>query len=168
VMPYLSTIGIARSTSSFVASGLTIFSVVGRLSFGWFGDKFDKRRVISAGYAMLALSLLLFAMVNDVGTWLLVPFLIFFGIGYGGPIPVFPAIIREYYGRSRLGTLFGLLTGVGAIGMTVGTPLAGWIYDTLGSYQVAWFSYAGVMLIGLISTATAPALGSIRSVNGKN
>ncbi len=168
VMPYLSTIGIARSTSSLVASGLTVFSVVGRLSFGWFGDKYDKRWVIATGYAMLALSILLFGFVDAVGAWLLVPFLIFFGIGYGGPIPVFPAILREYFGRARLGTIFGLLAGVGAIGMAVGPPLAGWIYDSLGSYQIAWFAFAGVIIVGIVSTATAPSVGNIMPVTGKN
>jgi len=147
---------------------LTVFSVVGRLSFGWFGDRFDKRWVIAIGYAMLALSILLFGFVDAVGVWLLVPFLIFFGIGYGGPIPVFPAILREYFGRARLGTIFGLVAGVGAIGMAVGAPLAGWIYDSLGSYQVAWFASVGVAIVGMVSMAMAPSVGNIMPITGKN
>jgi MFS family permease len=168
VMPYLSTIGIARSTSSLVASGLSLTSILGRFSFGWFGDRYDKRRVTALGYGLLCLSTLLFGFVDAVGAWLLVPFLILFGVGFGGPVPVLPAMLREYFGRARLGTIFGLASGVGAIGLAVGAPLAGWIYDSLGSYQVAWFAFTGVVVVGMVSMLTAPSVGTITPVAGKH
>ena len=43
IMPYLSTIGITRSNASLVASSLPLTSIMGRLSFGWLGDRFDRR-----------------------------------------------------------------------------------------------------------------------------
>jgi MFS family permease len=166
VMPYLSTIGIARTTSSLVASGIPVISVCGRLSFGWFGDKYDKRRVVALAFALLSLSILLFGLIMAIGTWLLVPFLILLGIGFGGPVPVLPAILRGYYGRANLGTIFGLVSGIAAIGMATGAPLAGWIYDSLGSYQTAWFAFTGVAVVGFVSMITAPSIGQkIPAVN---
>jgi len=38
VMPYLSSIGIARITSGFIASAIPLLSITGRLGFGWPGD----------------------------------------------------------------------------------------------------------------------------------
>ena len=45
VMPYLSSIGIARATSSLMAGAIPLFSISGRLGFGWLGDKLDKRQI---------------------------------------------------------------------------------------------------------------------------
>ncbi|MFC1893060.1 MFS transporter [Chloroflexota bacterium] len=52
VMPYLSSIGIARSTSSIIASATPLASIGGRLGFGWLGDRLDKRWLTTAGLAL--------------------------------------------------------------------------------------------------------------------
>jgi MFS transporter, OFA family, oxalate/formate antiporter len=157
VMPYLNTAGIARSLSSMVASMIPIVSILGRLSFGWFGDRFDKRRTMATGFALLCVSMLLFNAVASTGFWLLVPFIILCGFGYGGPIPLLAGIIREYFGRKRLGTILGFIMGITLIGSIVGPPMAGWIFDIFGSYRVAWLACAGITAAGLISILTIPS-----------
>jgi sugar phosphate permease len=160
VMPYMSSIGIPRMTSSLVASAIPLTSIGGRLSFGWFGDRFDKRRVTAVGLILVGLSMLFFSYVATVGTWLLVLFVILFGIGYGGPVPMSAALVREYFGKARLGTILGLAMGVTYIGSIVGPPLAGWVYDTYGSYQGAWLALAGVAIVGMLSFVTAPSVSN--------
>lgn len=160
VMPYLSSIGIPRMTSSLVASAIPLVSIGGRLSFGWFGDRFDKRWVTALGLALISLSLLCFSYVATVGTWLLAPFIIFFGIGYGGPVPMSAALVREYFGKARLGTILGLATGIAYIGSIVGPPLAGWVFDSFGSYQGAWFTILGVSIAGIVSLITTPSISN--------
>jgi MFS family permease len=159
VMPYLSSIGIPRGTSGWVAMAAQLMTIAGRLSFGWFGDRFDKRRLTAMGMALLGLSMIMFNYVHFAGMWLMIMFVIVFGIGYGGPVPMTAALVREYFGRARLGTILGLVTGVVYVGSLIGTPLAGWIYDTYGSYQVAWFIMAGMAFAGMISLITAPPAG---------
>jgi MFS family permease len=168
VMPYLSSIGIPRATSSVVAMSVSLVTIAGRLGFGWFGDRFDKRRVTAVGMALMVIGMLLFNYVDVGGMWLLVVFIIVFGIGYGGPVPMSAALVREYYGRARLGTLLGLTTGVAYVGSLIGPPLAGWMYDTYGSYQGAWFVMTGVSFIGMVSFITAPPAGGAMPVTGKS
>ena len=160
VMPYLSTIGITRSFSSLVASAIALTSILGRLSFGWLGDRFDKRRVTALGFVLTGLGLLFFGYVSTAGTWVLVPSLVFIGLGYGGPVPMMPALLREYFGRVRLATVLGLVMGVAALGSMVGPPLAGLAFDKFGNYQVAWFGFAGLVIAGMISLVTTPSVGS--------
>lgn len=160
VMPYLSSIGLTRSFSSLVASAIPLTSIVGRLSFGWLGDKFDKRRVTALGFVLTSLGLLSFGYLATARTWMLVPFLVFIGLGYGGPIPMMPALLREYFGRVRLATVLGLAMGVAALGGMVGPLLAGLAFDRLGSYQVAWFGFAGLLVAGIISLVTTPSVGT--------
>lgn len=156
VMPYLSTVGIARSTASLVASVLPITSVLGRLSFGWIGDRFDKRWVAAISCALVSLSMLFFNLVASGGPWLLLPFIILFGLGWGGNVPMQPALLREYFGRARLGSIMGMVVGMISLGSILGSPLAGWVFDKLGSYHGAWSALAGITIIGTISLLTTP------------
>jgi len=151
VMPYLSSIGIARSASSLVATAIPVISIGGRFGLGWLGDKLDKRLVTAGTFAMLGLGTLCFAYVSSAGTWLLVLFLILYGIGYGGSITLRPSLVREYFGRSKFGTLFGLTTGIAWIGNMTGPVLAGWAYDNWGTYQGIWFIFAGLSIPALIA-----------------
>jgi MFS family permease len=160
VMPYLSSIGLTRSFSSLVASAIPATSIVGRLSFGWFGDKFDKRRVAALGFVLASLGLLALGYVTTARTWMLLPSIVFVGLGYGGPVPMMPSLLREYFGRVRLATVLGLVMGVAALGGMVGPPLAGLAFDRLGSYQVAWFGFAGLVIAGMISLLTTPPVGN--------
>jgi len=133
---------------------------VGRLSFGWLGDKFDKRRVTTLGLVLTSLGLLSFGYVATARTWMFVPFLVFIGLGYGGPVPMMPALLREYFGRVRLGTVLGLVMGTAALCGMAGPPLAGLGFDILGSYQVVWFGFAGLVVAGMISLVTTPSVGN--------
>jgi MFS family permease len=158
VMPYLSSIGIPRATSSLVAMAVPLVTIAGRLSFGWFGDRFDKRKVTASGMALMTIGMLLFNYIDIAGAWLLVVFIIIFGIGYGGPVPMSVALIREYFGRASLGTILGLAMGVAYVGSLIGPPLAGGLYDAYGSYRGAWFIMAGVAFVGMISLIITPSV----------
>jgi len=156
VMPYLSSIGIARSTSSLVATATPLMSIGGRLGLGWLGDKFDRRRVVAGAFAMMVFGALCFGYASTVGTWLLVPFIILFGMGYGGGSVMRPSLTREFFGRTNFGTVFGLIIGINMLGNIIGPPLAGWAFDNWGSYQDIWFVFAGLVAVAIISVLTIP------------
>jgi MFS family permease len=152
VMPYLSNIGVARSTSSIVATAVPLASILGRLSFGWFGDRFNRKTTTAVGFAMMGLGMFCFGYTATAGTWLLVPFLVLFGIGYGGLNVMRPSLIHEYFGRRSFGTVFGLIIGINMAGSIGGPALAGWVFDTRGSYQIAWLTMSAIPVAALIAT----------------
>ena len=156
VMPYLSSIGIARSTSSLVASAIPLASIGGRLGFGWLGDRFDSRWGAVVCFALIGFSLLLFSHVAAGGIWLLVSFLILFSTGWGGSVAMRVALIRKHFGRSRFGTMHGFTAGIMMVGNIAGAPLAGWVFDKSGSYQGAWLAFAGVSIAAIVLIATTP------------
>jgi MFS family permease len=160
VMPYLSSIGFTRSFSSLVAIAIPSASIVGRLSFGWLGDRFGKMQMAALGFVLAALGLLAFGYVATIGSWILLPSLIVIGLGWGGPVPIMPALVRQYFGRVRLATILGLVMGVAALGSMAGPPLAGLAFDRLGSYQVAWLGFAGLLVAGIVSLVTIPSVRS--------
>jgi MFS family permease len=162
IMPYLSSINIPRASSSLVASGIPLASILGRLTFGWFGDKFDKRRVAVVGFLFTILGLLLLNYIDIIGMWILIPFVIIFGIGFGGPVPLALSMLLGYFGRVRPSTIVGLFMGVVVIGSLVGPPLTGWIFDRYGSYQIAWYAFVGVTFAGMIILSINPPVNGTR------
>jgi MFS family permease len=166
IMPYLSNINIPRSRSSLVASGIPLASILGRLTFGWFGDRFDKRRIAAIGFVFTILGLLLLNYIDTIGMWTLIPFVIIFGIGFGGPVPLALSMLVGYFGRVRPSTVVGLFMGVVVIGSIVGPPLTGWIFDRYDSYQIAWFAFVGVVIAGIIILSIIPPVnGNLPSEN---
>ena len=69
-------------------------------------------------------------------------------------------LLREYFGRTKFGTIFGFAMGVMMLGQVVGAPLAGWVFDNWGSYQGIWLAFAGLAVIALALVATTPRLHS--------
>ena len=157
VMPYLSSIGVGRSVSGLVATAIPLVSIGGRLGLGWLGDKVDRRLVATGAFAMMIFGLLCFGYSSSAGIWLLVPFTILFGIGYGGSSALRVSLVREYFGRTNFGTVFGLITCVNMIGNILGPFIAGLAFDNWGSYQYIWFLFAGLAVISVISVLTIPS-----------
>lgn len=166
-MPYLSSIGISRATGSIAAGSIPVMSVAGRLSFGWFGDRQDKRRITAIGIGLTGISLFGFGFLDRSAAWLLALFLVLFSIGYGGPVPMIPALLREYFGRNHLGSIVGFSQGLAMIGSITGQPLAGFVFDTYGQYQAAWIAFAVVNVFGALSVLSAPkSTEQLQSPNG--
>ena len=43
------------------------------------------------------------------------------------------------------------------VGNISGAPLAGWIYDTWGSYEGAWLGFGALTLLGAVMVITLPS-----------
>jgi predicted MFS family arabinose efflux permease len=162
VMPYLTSIGISRSLGSIAAGAIPVMSIGGRLSFGWFGDRQDKRHITAIGFGLTGISLFGFAYLDRFGGWLLAPVIVLLSIGYGGPVPMIPAMLRECFGRRHLGSIIGFSQGMAMVGSLTGQTLAGFVFDTYGSYQAAWIGFAVVNFLGVLSILSAPRIGERR------
>jgi MFS family permease len=77
-----------------------------------------------------------------------------FGFGYGGAMAIYALVAREYFGERVIGTAFGGIFFLSAIGMGLGTYAGGWLFDVFGSY---WSLHLGSTLVG--TAAILVALG---------
>ncbi|MBU2498551.1 MAG: MFS transporter [Proteobacteria bacterium] len=156
IMPYLSSVGVGRMSSSLVAGALPVASIGGRIGFGWLGDKHNKRLASAAGFLLIGLGLLLFDYAARDGSWTLLLFLALFGTGWGANVTLRATLLREYFGRERFGTIHGFIIGIMMMGNIAGAPVAGWAFDRWGSYQGVWFAFSGVAIAAMVIMATLP------------
>jgi len=146
-MPYLEHIGYSRYRASIVAMMIPVMSIVGRLGIGWVSDFISRRVIFLLTVVGLIVGVVLF--FNAHLSFLLIPFVIFFGVGYGGIIILRPGVLRDYYGSTYIGSLIGLCFGLTCIGGIAGPLFAGWVFDTTSSYSIAWVVSGSLFLIGV-------------------
>ena len=131
---------------------MILLSLGGRFGFGFVADQVDKRFVMAAAYALLALAVLLFATVYE--PWQVLIVLPLFGFGWGGVIPTRPALQAEVFGMRAFGAIQGLVFTVATLGALVGPVFAGWMYDQTESYRLAFVILASVGFLAVPLTAT--------------
>ena len=84
-----------------------------------------------------------------------------FGIGYGGISICYPVLVREHLPPAEAGRRLGVILLFGTLGMALGGWLAGYIFDSTGSYTPAFligatFNVANLIIVlGLINRTRA-------------
>ena len=69
-------------------------------------------------------------------------------------------MLREHFRRSNFGSIFGFTMGISAVLGLTGPLFAGWIYDTLADYRIAWISLIILVFTGIILIATTPPIAT--------
>jgi MFS family permease len=82
-----------------------------------------------------------------------------FGMGYGGILPCYPVIIREFMPAAEAGRRTGVVILCAGGGMAIGSWLGGATYDLTGSYQLAFligvvFNLGNLAIIGSLILRT--------------
>jgi MFS family permease len=91
-----------------------------------------------------------YLLVNQLGGFYAVA--IVFGLAYGGVMPLYATLARDYFGPRILGTVLGAASMVSSLGMALGPVAGGWLFDRYGSY--AWM-YIGSFAVGMGAVAMA-------------
>ncbi len=129
----------------------------GRLLLGVLADRLGVKRVLVAGLLVQALAIATYLFVNRLGEFYLLAMV--FGTAYGGVMPLYAVLAREYFGQRVMGTVFGAATMTSSIGMAFGPLAGGWIFDTFNSYR--WL-YLGSFSVALAAVAIALAFPRLR------
>ena len=148
VMPYLSHVGISRSTASLVAAALPLGSIAGRFGFGWVSDVYEKKYVMALAYFLMGAGLVMFCFVQV--KWFLPLFLLLFCLGFGGATVLRVAILKDYFGTASFGKMLGIVMGAASAGSVLGPTLAGWVFDTFRNYRSAWLVLIGLMGVAIL------------------
>ena len=162
--PIFHTVSYALACGLPAMTAVTIYSVEGlaglggRILFGLLGDRFGARRVVVVGLMVQALGAGSYYFTRDIGEFYAVAVL--FGMAYGGVMPLYAVIAREYFPMRIMGTVFGAAAMISSLGMALGPAVGGWIFDTFNGYG---YLYIGSFGIGLAAVAVALAFPPLPS-----
>jgi MFS family permease len=132
--------------------------VVGRIATGLLADRFGAKRTLIVGLALQAVMVSLYLLARDAGSFY--GLALFFGATYGGVMPLYALLTRDYFGDKVMGTAYGGVFLISTLGMGLGSFAGGWLYDQFGSYVWMFVTSAtiGVMAGLLAFTFRAPRL----------
>ena len=124
--------------------------MTGKIGCGLFADRVGAKRTLVAGLALQAVAISLYLLTGGLASFYALALV--FGFAYGGVMPLYAIVVREYFGARIMGAAFGAVSLAATLGMALGPWLGGWAYDALGSY--AWM-FIGSSAIGLGAVAIA-------------
>ena len=122
--------------------------IAGKFLFGWLVDRLDPRIALWSCFGLQLIGVLLLTKPTTQIVQLGAAGI--FGLGMGGVIPLQGSLIGIVFGRHAFGRAMGLLRPVQTPLAAMGVPLAGWLFDQQGNYQVAFLIFAAAYLCGMI------------------
>ena len=131
--------------ASFIVTTFTVVGGIFQFVGGVIGDRVSKKFGIFCFVSLQALGVLGMALADGYGA--LVAAAVIFGVGFGGRVPLLIAIRGDYFGREKFATIFGLSTIPMGIIQIFGPIGAGFMYDRLGSYTMAFLILFGVNML---------------------
>lgn len=148
-IPHLLKLGFSEEAAASILGLMILSSIPGRIVFGVLGDFVSKRMLLIVAMLMQGLGVLIFAYAADIAH--VYAFLLFYGLAYGGAIPLLMAYRGELFGRKRFATISGIMAPFRTIGSVAGPVFAGYAYDVTGSYR---FAFTVFTLLAALSAAS--------------
>jgi MFS family permease len=141
-------IGAMAAVSVYSVEGLA--GLGGRILIGLLADRFGAKRLLVTTLAVQAIAIAAYLEVNELSEFYTLA--VIFGVAYGGGMPLYASIAREYFGQHIMGTVFGAATMLSSLGMALGPVAGGWVFDNFHNY--AWLYIASaVVAVGAVLLA---------------
>jgi len=104
---------------------------------------------------------IMLASATTVGVWVIAPMVLFYGVGYTAwnaviNLTVVMSMPRQDAGRASGLVILGFLGGI-----TIASPIAGWVVDTWGTYGPVWWGGVGLALVSVALVYRLPMQRSV-------
>ena len=126
-----------------------LFNIVGTLGAGWLGGRFSKKYLLSTIYAIRAvlIAMLIFLPLSPLTLYI---FAVGIGLLWLGTVPLTNGLVGQIFGMRYFAMLASIVFLGHQIGSFVGVWLAGYLYDTTGSYSGAFIASIGLGIIAAL------------------
>ena len=129
---------------AFFVSFMAITNMIGRITGGLISDKIGQINTLFLIIIIQIVNIIGFVFYNSFP--LMIVGIIGTGMCFGALLSVFPALTAEQFGLKNYGANYGIVYLAWGLSGIVAPMLADYIYDTTGSFTVAYFICAGMMI----------------------
>ena len=165
-IPAMVDIGIDELAAAGVLSYTLVMAAPGRLIGGFLGDKLGLRRVAASAFILQGVGVVILALATT--TFHVMVFATVFGVSFGMRGTLMTVLRAEVFGRENFSRLAGLMDPISSVSVVATPLLAALVYDSLGSYQIAFLILAALnasgalLLLGIrlrprVSSSATPA-----------
>jgi predicted MFS family arabinose efflux permease len=114
-----------------------LFNIFGSYTWGWLGGRHTKKNLLSLLYFTRAVAIALF-ITTPLSPLSVYVFAATIGFLWLGTVPLTNGLIAQVFGVKYLSTLGGFAFLFHQVGSFLGIWMAGYLFDTTGSYTVMW------------------------------
>lgn len=141
---YMQDIGHSATFAAFIVSSGSLMLTFGKVILGFMSDKLGGTSIVAISCAALTLSLV--ALMGSPVTILAIfaGLLHGFGTSFGSVGP--PIITRQLFGEKDYSSVMSVVSMTSGIGMAIGAPFCGVIYDLTGEYTLSWIIFLIAMI----------------------
>jgi len=151
VVSYAMYCGLTSMAAVSVYSVEGLAGLGGRVLIGLLADRFGAKRLLICTLAAQSLAIAAYLQVNEASEFYALA--VIFGVAYGGGMPLYASIARDYFPQHIMGTVFGAATMLSSLGMALGPVAGGWVFDTYHNYAWLYIASAAVA-VGAVLLAT--------------
>jgi sugar phosphate permease len=146
MIPALVDIGLDEQTAANILAMSLIIAGAGRLIGGFMGDMLGTRRVLVVTFLLQAIAVMILAFASTIAHALV--FAVTFGLSFGARGTLMTMLRGDVFGRTNFSRLAGLMDPLSMVGVVISPVFAAFIYDTTGSYRIAFLAIAAVVAMG--------------------
>src|SRR5262245_8393253 len=145
---FCSDLGILASHGAAMLSVLLGTAFISRQFWGWVADHIGGLNTVLTGSVFQIIAMTAFMLTQDeVGLFTVAAA---FGLGFAGIIPAYVLAIRELFPASQAYWRIPAFLLCSGTGMALGGSLAGILYDSFGTYAVAFAAGVGANAVNLV------------------
>jgi len=148
IVPFALDVGATREQGAMMISNIALSAIAGTLFFGWLSDRFDVRLALAGLISIMALALTCFWGTPDFPRLALGSLVL--GLGSGGMLPVWSALLGQVYGALNYGRVMGLMSPILLPFNLLTPPLTGWIRDVTGAYHWAFVAFVALLCLAVL------------------
>lgn len=152
IVNHATDMGMDNTSARLLLTLIGVFSIAGKLASGHLSDVTGARRMFFISTFGKGIILLILIKSSSPAMFYLCA--VFFGLFYGGWVPLFPALTSEFFGTKNMGAIYGSVIMMAGFGSPMGPWLAGYLFDHTQTYTIAFliasiasFGAAGLSLL---------------------
>ncbi|MDQ3378575.1 MAG: OFA family MFS transporter, partial [Actinomycetota bacterium] len=139
--------GLSAAAAATLVILISIGNGAGRFLWAWLSDAIGRKWVFFVMYLLQAVLFLLLPILGASSFFVLAALCIVIVSCYGGGFGTMPAFNADYFGPTNVGKIYGLMITAWGFGGVLGPILISYIIDSTGSYTIAFYIIAGMLLV---------------------
>ena len=158
--PYITHGGFSAQQASSAIMLLAATGLIGKLGFGFLADKINLRVGLWLAQGLALAACVIIALEPAYFGIMFAAILL--GLAAGGMLPVWGALMAQIFGVSSYGRAMGMMSPIITLCVMPGYAVTGMIFDSTGSFSVAWWLCSGLIVAAMLLLAglKAKAIGA--------
>ncbi len=145
---YFTDTGYDYAFASAMASVITASLAIGKMIVGSLLDRIGSCRGATVSLLCFLTAFLLYGFVESRMVLYIATGIVGFGLSFSAV--AMPVLSQDLFGRRDYANIYGMVMVANSLGGALGSPVIAAVFDTLGSYKLAWNVLAGLIVLCIV------------------